>query len=381
MMSIKKINTTKPSSSYIGEGDNNEFIKKINHRNINFSHDKIYSFRTSLFTEKSKNIIQKMSSSQKKNIKDSIGINEKINPPIKQEPKTSIRIKSGKIYILENKGKTKKDAQNESKNLNKNTANVDRNFNKNKKNNKTYNGKNTIISKSYNTLVNISDNTEKNIIINEVRKPNGSKNKTENKIERAQNNENIQKKNIKIINDIKRCKLFSSIPNDIVNRVRNLKGNFNSQNKSNIIISCLANENTSTRKKLLEQKKQSKLHDNKNKTIYRFQSKNKSKKKVTNKKIVSFKYNINTNTHRELNCLKKKPKHSKMQSFSIFNENYCISRYRLGNCYVKRNDRNKIKNSVSESKKNKNKFLKNVIYRNNIKSLLVKDSFLLSQKK
>ena len=378
-----KINTPTPKniSSYRGKEPNIKVIYKLKNNHVNFSQDKIYFFRTSLFTEKSKDIIQKMNYSQKKINKNYVEKKEIETPPIIQESKNIIKLKKEQKCVSEDKDKDKATdkEQNDSKNITKNAINIFINYNKNKNNyNQTNNTKNQIISKSYNSLASIRKCIDNNIIVNKDKRQ--SENKTENKKEMQQNNESIYKKDSKIINSIKRFKLLSSINNNIVNKNKSIIRNNIGENRSIILNSFLVNANTSTRKKLLEQNKQVKILDFNNKTIYRLKSRINSKKKVENKNVVSFK-NININNiQKELNCFKTKTKHSKMESFSIFNENNYILRYKLGNYHAKRYNRYDNKNSISENKKNVKKFIKNEILRNNIALLNEKDSIVLSRK-
>jgi len=333
---------------FLYQSQNNiELNKKINQKKTSLSQDKIYFFRTSLFTEKSKNIVKKMNSCQKKKIKSPI-IPQQINP----ESRTSFALKSNNNK--DNNGTSEENnnsnIKNKNEEINVNNNNISKkdvkinsinnvNFNDNKNINCS---KKDISRKTSNHLINIINN-------NNNEKKNSIKSKTEDKKDNF-NIENCQKINYKNINGIQKCRLFNSLSNLINdinkdNRNKSILRNYIGHSQS-IINTRLPNANS--KQKNLSQKKQLKLIDNNIK--YKLKTKKVSNKDNNNKNIVTIKSIYDNNTmKKELKYCKPLSKHSKIQS--IFDENYHISRYKLGNYLAKRNNRYNI-NEVSEDKIN-----------------------------
>ena len=148
--------------------------------------------------------------------------------------------------------------------------------------------------------------------------------------------------------------------------------NYNNQNHSIINLANLANNNS--KKKIINKGKVPKIETT-YKIKYRLKSqKSSSTKKLDNKKIISF----GAINHPNLNNLKPKNKQYNMKSFSIFDENHYISRYKLGNFYQKKNSRygsihnNNINNNhtnnpgLSNEKLNSKRKIQNVLYRKSI---------------
>ena len=366
-----KSSRTKPVFIYEGEKTHIKFIKNPQNKNINLSQDKIYFFKTSLFTEKSKNIIEKMNSSQKKINNSNETLNEIIN-----HPKTSFRKNNEKRFIFQDIDKIKKNEKNIIKSIYKNTAKkyiYIFNKNENEKDNKyTSDYKNQFNSLSYKNIINIDSNNRNNIIANESK----NKNKTEYKKDKNLNDD----KNIKIINGIKRCKLFSSITDNIVykNKNKDLIKNYVLQNQSIIINTHLANANTNSKKNIIDKIEEIKIYDYNNKK----KSKTKSKKYLKeNKNITSYKYINNDSIQKKLNYFKTKTKHTKIQSFSNFDENFFISRYKFGKYNTKKNIRyDNNQNIIREDKIYIKKFIHSGFQKNNIFKLKDKDNLVINKK-
>ena len=92
------------------EANDIKFNKIYYHNNSSLNKDKIYFFRTSLFTEKSKNFIQKMNSCHKKISKNN-EFNGIITPEIKGDSRISFhkqKESNDKQISLEDKNKIKK---------------------------------------------------------------------------------------------------------------------------------------------------------------------------------------------------------------------------------------------------------------------------------
>ena len=140
---MRRINNLKPFS-YSNEKNNFESNAHIHKKTSSLSPNKIYFFRTSLFTEKSKNFIIKLNSCEKnKETINSSNINNEVKTPkintIIQPEKTTIRLKKGKIHFSQNKNVNKSD--------------IDEKSNTNLKEKKDL-SRNPIINKSSNDLIN-----------------------------------------------------------------------------------------------------------------------------------------------------------------------------------------------------------------------------------
>ena len=110
---MRRINNLKPFS-YSNEKNNFESNAHIHKKTSSLSPNKIYFFRTSLFTEKSKNFIIKLNSCEKnKETINSSNITNEVKTPkintIIQPEKTTIRLKKGKIHFSQNKNVNKSD--------------------------------------------------------------------------------------------------------------------------------------------------------------------------------------------------------------------------------------------------------------------------------
>ena len=353
-----------------------EINKKIQHKSMSLSQDKIYYFRTSLFTEKSKNIILKMNLSHKKSTKAN-ETSRIVVSKLNKEFKSPIRKISEKIYISDNKIKI-----NNNDEKNQGNANIDIN---NKENNDNNNKENQPIKNNNKVKVaNNSPNNKNNITINknkDIIQIKSNKSKTQDKKDINTNNRTKQNINNKIINDIKKCKLFESLPVGMNNQNKSVIGNDIARNQS-VANAYLAN--AASKQKDISQKKQFKICEYNNKIKYRLKSKKNNIKKIENKNMISFKsLNENTTLKKELKYLKSITKHSKIQSFSIFDDNYYISRYKLGNYYAKRNNRYNNKNAISEDKINIKQYIPNRLHGNNgnnIVSLIDNNNLILSRK-
>ena len=371
--------------------NNIEFIKKNKHKNPSLSQDKIYFFRTSLFTEKSKSLIQRMNSCSKKIIKNNVQ-NDFITPKINQENIATFREKNEKIFLLDNKNKSKKieeqinnikinikkdiveDNYSDNKSNSNNNQSCDKNNiekkeesinkikdinNKNNDNNdiikhdniknndlKLSNSKHNNINKSANNIIEINRNN------NIVQMKSDNKSRTENKKGNNINNKKIflkQKIESKEVAGIKRCKLFSL--SNAVNKNNKINNKFlvgNNIGKSQFIANILF-PNANNKTKNLIQKKGKEISNDNYKIKYKLKSKKASLKEKDNKNFVSFKFLCDNNTMKKE--FKYIPKQNNIQSFSVFDDNYHISRYKLGNYLVKRNNnRYHNKNVVSEDK-------------------------------
>ena len=370
---MKKIDASKILSSYRLLKEKIENKDKLHHhhhfKSTNVSKEKIYYFRTSLFTDKSKNMIQKMNSSQIKICKDINEKKEKISSSIRPECRTSYK-KSQITYILEKKNengeiiKSKENTQ-----ITANVANLD---NKRKNDNKVDEDINQRLRKSYKNLMkvnfNIGNNTE---------------------IKKCQNDqkENYQKNNYKVISDIKKCKLFSTFNNIIIND----KNNKNNKNNNSIASNNQFGQNLSkmndkifnsnTKKKESNQKKELKISDYNKKTIYRLKSRKSIKKNKKNINAISYKsINFNDNNiKKDKKEIKSITKYCKIPAISIFDDSCYISKYKLGNYIVRRkNNRYDNSNVIGDDKINIKKFIKSGII--NISALKNKDDFRLSRK-
>ena len=349
---MQKISTLNPFSPYKLLKKKIENKEKNNHlyyKSTNNSKEKIYYFKTSLFTEKSKKIIQKMNSSQSKMSKDIYEKKELNTSAIKPGSKTSF-VKSEKIFIFDNK-----DKKIEKINCIKNNHFIV-NLNKNGKNDDQDDATiNQRIRKSCNNLIDINFNIGNNIKIK----------KSQNRIrEKVFNKEDYLKKNYIIISDIKKCKLFSNINRAVINNKNKkiISNNYNGQKQSKVND---YNTNSKTKKEVSNKNWQLKISDYNKKTKYLFKSRKSVKKKTQNVNAISHK-SININDiKKEIKFISK---YSKILPLSINEKSYYISKYKLENCNTERkNDRYKSKISFRDDKKNKKKFIQSGII--NIASL------------
>ena len=390
---------------FLSPHDANELkLKKQSHKNSSLNKDKIYFFRTSLFSEKSKNIIQRMNSSKKKLIKnnDDAIFRPKINPEtritINQENqknvKKEIKIdkRTEKVVLLEEKPKIQKKEESPKNN---NIHELKPSYDKNDVNIKVREKSNSIISnnryKSNTNIIsnidllnkaikqnNISKSTSHLMNINANNKynsqmKNDNKSKTENKNDKITNKENSQKISYKIINNMKRCKLFT-ISNQINNINRNnnnrsIIGNYTGKIHS-IINKPLPNTNLNP---IPLSQKELKISEGNKKIKYKL----KSIKSQTKEKNINLNNNNNNNLEaslkylynnksmkKEMKYYKSISKHCNIQSFTILDENYHISRYKLGKYLSKRNNRYHNQNVVKENKLYINLFKKNGVSKN-----------------
>lgn len=359
---MNKLNSINPFtySSEKKKFDSNAQVRK---KNSVISPDKIYFFRTSLFTEKSKNFIQKLNSCDKNrsNFNSSNSINETNAPKlnsISTQTKTSLKLKKGKFYFSQNK------------NINK--SDIEENQNSNIKEKKEL-SRNPIINKSSNDLIN------QKIVTNISHLQNENKSMTMDKRESNNNQNKTKKVNIPIKNlkKMNKDKVFSPL-NNLINTNKNKQTiivNYINQNHSIINLA-----NAKSRQKQLPKEKTQKI-ETVHKIKYRLKSqKNEDKSKnKNNKNIISFAGITNKNFQKELKNLKSINNHYNMKSSSIFDENYYFSRYKLGNYYPKKNNRygnihsnfnvntNNMKNTISTDEKLNSKRKNRIsLYKRNI---------------
>jgi hypothetical protein len=208
-------------------------------------------------------------------------------------------------------------------------------------------------------------------------------------IKKCQNDqkENYQKNNYKVISDIKKCKLFSTFNNIIIND----KNNKNNKNNNSIASNNQFGQNLSkmndkisnsnTKKKESNHKKELKISDYNKKTIYRLKSRKSIKKNKKNINAISYKsINFNDNNiKKDKKEIKSISKYCKIPAISIFDDSCYISKYKLGNYIVRRkNNRYDNSNVLGDDKINIKKFIKSGII--NISALKNKDDFRLSRK-
>ena len=369
---MQKIDASKFISSYrLLKSKIENKNKSIHHhfKSTNVSKERIYFFRTSLFTDKSKKMIQKMNSSQTKTCKD---INEKkeiIAPPIRPECRTSY--KEGLIrYILEKKNENDENIKRKENNqITANVANLD---NKGKNDNKVDDKINQRLRKSYKNLMKINFNIGNNTEI---------KNCQNDQKENIFNKDNYQKNNYKIINDIKKCKLFSTFNTIIINNKNNNNNKniaFNNQLGQSLSRINDKISNSNTKKKESNQNKDVKISDYNKKIIYRLKSRKSIKKGKKNITAISYKsININDNNIKKGN--KSISKYCKIPSISVFDDSCYISKYKLGNYIIRRkNNRYDSRKVIGDDKINIKKFIKSGI--NNISAFKNKDDFRLSRR-
>lgn len=367
---MQKITTLSPLSSHKLLKNKIEYKEKNNHlhyKSTNISKEKTYYFRTSLFTEKSKKIVQKMNSSQSKMNKDIYEKKKIKSSSIKPGCRTSFK-KSEKIFIFDNNNE----------NIEKIKTIKNNHFviylDKNGKNdNQVDAAVNQRLRKSYNNLININFNSGNNTEIK----------KSQNSIrENEFNKEEVLKKNYIIVNGIKKCKLFSNINNVVINNKNNKKiisKIYNGQSQSKINDNII---NANAKREVSNQNNQIKISDYNKKTKYRLKLRKSLEKKKENVNVISSKsINIknNNNIKKELKGIKSISKYSKILPITIFDKSYHISKNKLGNCNTERkNDRYESKNSTRDDKKNKRKIIQSGII--NIASLKDKDDIRLSKK-
>lgn len=295
--------------------DSNAYIQR---KKQGLSQDKVYFFRTSLFTEKSKNFMLKLNSCEKnKSTFNSSNITNEIKTPkintIVQPQKTSIKLKKGKLYLSQDKNINKSDIEETALKEKKDLT------------------RNQIINKSSNNLMNpmITNN------ISNLQKDN--KSMTIDKKESIKTQDKNKKVHIAIKNlkKMKKEKIYTPLNNII-----------NTNNKKQTIIANVINPkhsiiniaNAHTRQKQLTKDKAPKIETS-YKIKYRLKSQKNSNKKEDNNKIISFGGLKNKNLQQELKNLKLINNNNNMKSSSIFDENFYISRYKLGNYYAKKNNR------------------------------------------
>ena len=341
---MQKINTPKPFDSLRG-------------KNVNLSQDKAYFFRTSLFTEKNKNIIQKMNLSQKKSDKVNNSLNKII---IKPKPKVVFKIKNKKIYIV------KKDKNNLnisaihdndsiSKNINSKNANIIKNILNDFKDDK-FNNNN---DESINSKINMVESKEEIIIKNE-------------------NNENYEENKYKLVNGIKNCKLFSSLSKAIINENnihKNKEGigsNYIEHNKS-IIIPKISN--ILPKQKHLNQNKKNIFGLNL-RTKFRLKSEKKINNRDRNKNVDSLKCINANNINKEFKYFKPIFKDNIIQSSLILDENIYFSKNKIRNYFDKRNNRY---NNINENKITIKDYIQNRLKRDNIISLNNKSNLTMNK--
>ena len=370
---MQKENSLNPENNDI------EFSKKNKHKLSSLNKDKIYFFKTSLFTEKSKNIILRINSCHDIKNKKNEPIEKKV-PKLSTDSKASIHQKKEqnlKIFLLEDKNRIQKIDE---KNHDENNSIKHIQNNNNDSNDKVKKDKDSLVSikKNSNTKDDKSLNTEKQstsktdlININAANKNYNCqlkcdiKSKTENKKENNINNEINQQINYRIVNNIQKCKLFQPLSNAIEIINRNFLGDYIAKSQRIIDVQL---PKTNKKPMHLTQKKEFKLSNHNKKIKYKLNSiKNLNKEDDNNNKIISFKSIYNNNTmKKEKKLYKSISKLCNIQSFSIFDENYHISRYKLGNYMAKKNNRYHNKNLISEDKICIKKYIQKNNDKNNI---------------
>ena len=340
---MSKTSTLKPFS-YSYKKNNLESNTCFRKKNPVISPDKIYFFRTSLFTEKSKNYIQKLHSCEKNksNLNSTILANEIVTPKVSstlnQPNKTSIKLKKGKFMIFQNKSINKSDIEQNLNSITKEKSDFTRN---------------TIINKSSNDII-----THK-IVTNKTNIENETKNITVDKKESNYSQDKPKKVNIAIKNlkKMKKEKIYTPL-NNILNANDNKKTilvNYINQNHS---LLNLANAK-SGQKQILTKDKSQKI-ETVHKIRYRLKSQkssNKNKGKES-RNIISFGGIYNQHLHKGLKNLKALNNHYNMKSSSMFDENFYFSRYKLGNYLAKKNN-NRYGSITTKFNANTNKNAKN----------------------
>lgn len=313
---------------------NIELKNKATHRkNKNQSRNKIYSFKTSLFTEKSKNFIENLNSAQKTYNKN-IEING--NKTFKKDKKS---------FSLKQKNETIKD-----------------NFNNNNVHNINNDYKDNIFTRKSSSL-----NLFNNKIACHIKKNNKIEYKNKN-IYQNMDNQNI---NFKILNNMNNHKLFTSLSN--VNII-----NFIPQNQS-MNNTCLANVNL--KKKYISSKKETKKNLFHNIILKLKSNKSLNKKIEENHNLLSLISVNNDNDYNVKKTLKKFKSISKrykirpFSNYTYFDKKFFISRNQLGNYLTKKNNnRYNNNNIIIKSKINLKRYIQSGVSRNNIFSLNSKDN-------
>ncbi len=347
MNQMYKTNNFNPFN-YSGKKNNLETNDHLHKKNANLSPDKIYFFRTSLFTEKSKNFILKMNSCEKnKSVFNSSNINREINTPkintFIHPGRTTIKLKKGKINFSQNKSINKSDMENNDNLYLKEKNELSRN---------------PIINKSSNDLINKKITNK----ISNARKGNKSMTIDHKESINNQNKNRRVRVAIKNLKKMKNDKIISPL-NNIINanntNKQNLISNYFNQNHSLI---NLVNAN-SRQKQIITKDIVPKIETN-HKIKYRLKSQKGPNKNGENKNIISFKGIKNKNLQKDLKYLKIINNNYSKKS-SIFDENLYISRYKLGHYQGKKNQRygniysnfnvNNINNNVKSTLMNNSK--------------------------
>ena len=335
---MSKTNSLKPFS-YSYDKNNLETTSHFRKKNSIKNPDKIYFFRTSLFTEKSKNFIQKLHSCEKnKTIFSSTTIsNEFVTPKINtlnQHAKNAIKLKKGKFYIFPNKNMNKSD--------------IEENQNSNMKEQSEHN-RNTIINKSSNDII------DQKIVTNKSQNENEQKNVTVDKKESNYSKDKSKKANmsIKDVKKIQKEKVYSPL-NVILNANNNKKTilrNYTNQNPSLI---NLANANSGQKQVIIKDKEQKigKVH----KIRYRLKSQKSSDKDKAKeiRNIISFGGIYNQQFQKGIKNLKELDNHHNIKATTIHDDNYYFSRYKLGN-YLAKKYNNRYGSITSKFNANTNK--------------------------
>lgn len=352
---MSKTNNLKPFS-YSYDKNNLETKTRFRKKNTAISPDKIYFFRTSLFTEKSKNYIQKLNSCEKNKtiFNSSMLTNDYVTPKINtlnQQIKNSIKLKKGKFYFFHNKNINKSDIEENQNSIMKEKSDFNRN---------------TIINKSSNDIMNQKVVANKTNIENEI------KSITVDKKESNYSKNKPRKLNIAIMNlkKMKKDKDYTPL-NNIINANNNKKtivANYINHNRS---LLNLANAHSGQKQILTKDKgeKIGKVH----KIRYRLKSQKSSSKNKTkeSRNIISFGGLYNQQFKNGLNNLKSLNNHYNIKSTSIHDDNYYFSRYKLGNYLAKKNN-NRYGSITTKFNVNTNK---------NVRSSLITDEKINSKKK
>ena len=359
---MKNTGKLKPYS-YSYDKKNLESNSHMRRKNPSLNPDKIYFFRTSLFTEKSKNFIQKLNSCEKNKSNFNSNIkNEESSPQIdttNQANKIPMKLKKGKIIFSQNKNINKSDIEEHHTPIINSKAKKD--FNRN-----------PFVNKSSNDLIN--QNLSSNI--SHINDEKDNDNITIDKKESIDNPEETKRvMAIKNLKKIKKEKLFTPL-NNILNNNTNKKTIIVNYINNNHSINYLANANS--RQKQINKDKVTKIETTQ-KIRYRLKSQRNSSqnKKAENKNIISFGSIMNKNLQNDLKNLKAINNHYNKKSSSIFDENYYFSRYKLGNYHAKKNNRY---GSIS-SNSNINNIMRNTMGGGEILNSKKKIRFSLDKKK
>lgn len=309
------------NSIIMNTGDTRNISNIINHKKPSISQDKMYFFRTSLFTEKTKKFIQKFSKSNKK-IEHKLSEIKSVDPKINNNIYSYLKTKNEKKYCIENKNVIQ--------------------YKEKMKNN----------SKSSNNLLEIekSDNG----------KSSQKFGKTEEKKDLTHLYNNAQ--DSKIITDIKKTRLFNGLDNN-KNRDKIMKKiipkNFPKYYLKMDTNFCIVNSGN----KNITSKNQLRATDVNNRRI---KYKLKVSKHSSNKNIETFK--SPTNHHntfaKKLNNIQIVAKNCKLKAFSIFDENNYRPKFKIGNYHGKNNIRYNSNNIINEDRIHIKKYILSGIYRN-----------------